>query len=67
MAEASRQGRTVRGGQIEPSDDPDMVIDIRVVDGIDGQRLRAQQTQVIREVITWLAQNSSGSGQRPAA
>jgi len=50
-----------------PADDPDVVLEIQRVDGIEGRRLRARQARVLREVIVWLARNSSNDGQQPAA
>jgi len=46
-----------------PADDPDVVLEIQRVDGIEGRRLRARQARVLRE----LARNSSNDGQQPAA
>jgi hypothetical protein len=42
-----------------------VVFDVELAAGADGRRLRAEQARVLREVIAWLAQNSSNAG-RPA-
>jgi len=52
-----------RCGRLLPADDPDVVLEIQRVDGIEGRRLRARQARVLRE----LARNSSNDGQQPAA
>jgi hypothetical protein len=49
-------------GRRTPADDPDVVVEIHLADGVDGQRLRAQQARALRRVSAWLAQNSSSDG-----
>jgi hypothetical protein len=56
-----RRRRTKTDQQFE-HDAPDVVFDIQLLDGPDGQALALQQARVLREVTEWLAQNSSASG-----
>jgi len=61
-------GREQGTGRLAPADDPDVVVEVHLADGVDGRRLRAQQARVLREVTAWLAQNSSSAGRhKPAA
>jgi hypothetical protein len=53
-------------GLLVPTDDPELVVEIRRADGLDGRRLRAEQAQVIREVLAWLARRRSENGRRAA-
>jgi len=59
--------RDLGSGRLVPAEDPEVVVEIQCVDGVEGRRLRARQAQVLREVIVWLARNSSNDGQQPAA
>lgn len=52
---------------IAPDDAPHMSFEIRSVDGEEAEGLRLQQTRVIREVVEWLAQKRSRSGQQDNA
>lgn len=56
-----RRRRTTTAQQFE-SETPEVVFDIQLLDGPDGQALALQQARVLREVTEWLAQNSSASG-----
>lgn len=56
-----RRRRTTSAQQFEP-EAPEVVFDIQLLDGPDGEALAHQQVRVLREVIEWLAQNSSASG-----
>jgi hypothetical protein len=58
------RGRESVSGRLVPSEDPDVIVEIQRVDGVEGRRLRARQAQVLREVIAWLAQSSSNDGRR---
>jgi hypothetical protein len=50
-----------------PPDPPDLVAEIRVVDGPDGELVARQQARVLWEITEWLAQNRSEPGQARAA
>jgi hypothetical protein len=54
-------------GRLFPADDPEVVVEIHLVDGLEGRRLRTRLTQVLREVSVWLARNSSNDGRQRAA
>lgn len=56
-----RRRRTTTAQQFEP-EAPEVVFDIQLLGGPDGEALAHQQARVLREVIEWLAQNSSASG-----
>lgn len=58
---AAGRRRTRTAQQFEP-EAPEVVFDIQLLDGPDGEALAHQQARVLREVIEWLAQNSSASG-----
>jgi hypothetical protein len=62
------RGREPDTGRLAPADDPDVVVEVHLADGIDGRWLRVQQARVLREVSAWLAQNSYNAGRdSPAA
>jgi hypothetical protein len=46
------------------ADPPEMVCEIHIVDGPDGERLARQQAEALWEVTQWLAQNKSRRGQQ---
>ncbi|GAA2311353.1 DNA methyltransferase [Streptomyces violaceusniger] len=50
-----------------PADSPRMVFEVRHVEGSEGEQLRLEQAQAIREVVEWVAQKRSESGHRNAA
>ncbi len=62
---ARNTGRRTSGGlravpdRVEADDAPTMTWEIRTVDGIEGERLGAQQARVMWEVTQWLALNKS--------
>jgi hypothetical protein len=56
---------TMTAQQFE-SETPEVVFDIQLLDGLDGEALAHQQARVLREVTAWLAQNSSASGRTTA-
>ncbi|WNV90181.1 hypothetical protein [Umezawaea sp. Da 62-37] len=56
-----RRRRTTTEQQFE-HEAPDVVFDIQILHGPDGEALAHQQARVLREVTEWLAQNSSASG-----
>lgn len=58
---AAGRRRTTTAPQFEP-EAPEVVFDIQLLDGPDGEALAKQQARVLREVTEWLAQNSSASG-----
>jgi hypothetical protein len=53
--------------RFEPNELPDLVADIRVVDGVEGQQLATQQARVLWEVTQWQVRNKSERGQSDAA
>jgi len=55
------------GGRLAPADIPEMTLEIKTVGGAEGTALARAQTQVIKEVVEWLAQRRSGHGENPAA
>ncbi|MFF3566833.1 hypothetical protein ACFYXQ_03530 [Nocardia jiangxiensis] len=59
-ARARRSGAALRVVPDNPRQG-DLVarFDIRTVEGVEGERLAAQQAQVLWEVMAWLAQNKS--------
>ena len=65
MDEAERRDELT--GQLIRVPDPDVVFDVQIIDGPEGQRLAEQQTRVMREVIEWLARNKSKPGHDNAA
>lgn len=50
-----------------PNDAPEMTFEIRIAEGAEAQRLRLEQTRVLWEVTTWLAQRRFENGQDHAA
>jgi hypothetical protein len=58
--EVGRRDRTT--GQRDRGGDLDAVFEVRIADGVDGQRLAAQQARVIYEVMTWWARNRPSPG-----
>ncbi len=66
MAGESARCRTDNGSFV-PRDLPEMVFDIHYADGAEAERLRLEQARVLREVIEWVAQRRSESGQDRAA
>jgi hypothetical protein len=54
--------RDAKTGQGFEAEAPEVVFDVQLLDGPDGEALTHQQARVLREVTEWLAQNSSGSG-----
>lgn len=58
--------RSTRTGQHLDAEPPEVVFDVRLLDGPDGEALAHQQARVLREVTEWLARNSSGNGQAQA-
>ncbi|WP_133907688.1 hypothetical protein [Actinophytocola oryzae] len=58
-AAGRRRKRTAE--QFEP-EAPEVVFDVQLLDGPEGEALAQQQARVLREVTEWLAQNSSASG-----
>lgn len=53
--------RTTTAPQFE-HEAPNVVFDIQLLDGPDGEALAHKQARVLKEVTEWLAQNSSASG-----
>jgi hypothetical protein len=65
MDDGGRQDDSrARFAQAEP---PDLVFEVIIVRGAEGQRLAAEQARAIREVIEWLARRQSSNGQDRAA
>jgi hypothetical protein len=58
---AKRSGRKLRvvPDHRGPAQQPTAAWEIRTVDGVEGERLAAQQARVLWEVTEWLAQNKS--------
>lgn len=54
-----RRAASGRHGQAEP---PEVVWEICILDGQEGQRLARQQARVLWEVTEWLARNKSKRG-----
>jgi hypothetical protein len=54
-------------GQLAPEEPPELVVDIRTVAGIEGQRMGAEQARVLWEVTEWQARNRSEHGLDNAA
>jgi len=55
-----RRDRTT--GQGDVSGDLEAIFEVRVAEGVDGQRLAAQQARVIYEVMAWWAHNRPSPG-----
>jgi hypothetical protein len=51
-------------GRLAADGDPDPVFEVRLVDGVEAERLRTEQARVISEVVTWLAHNRIGPAGR---
>jgi hypothetical protein len=64
-AEATRRDPVT--GALVPNPEPDMVFEILIADGADGERLIKQQALILREVTEWLARNRSKPGLDNAA
>jgi hypothetical protein len=58
--------RDTKTAQQTETDAPEVVFDVTLLDGPDGEALAHQQARVLREVTAWLAQNPSASGQTTA-
>lgn len=58
--EVCRRDLSIR--QQERIGDLDPIFEVQIADGIDGQRLAAQQAAVIYEVMAWLAHNPPERG-----
>ena len=58
--------RSTTTGQHLDAEIPEVVFDVRLLDGPEGQALAHQQARVLREVTEWLARNSSDNGQAQA-
>ena len=54
-------------GLLVPDEPPELVVEIRTVEGIEGQRLAAEQARVLWEVTQWQARNRSVRGLDSAA
>jgi hypothetical protein len=54
-------------GQFEPDNLPELVGEVRTVDGVVGHQLAAEQARVLWEVTEWQAQNRCVPGRRHAA
>lgn len=63
---APTRRRSTKTGQQFDADAPEVVFDVQLLDGPEGEALAHQQARVLREVTEWLARNSSGNGQAPA-
>jgi hypothetical protein len=63
---SSRRRRASGAGQQAGAEAPDVVFEVRLLDGPEGEALAPQQARVLREVTEWLARNSSDSGQAQA-
>lgn len=48
------------------SEPPDVVVEVRTVDGEEGERLARQQARVFWEVTEWLVRNKSEHGREQA-
>lgn len=59
------QRRSASGRHLD-AEPPEVLLEIRTVDGAEGQRLAQQQTRVLWEVTAWLARNKSERGQELA-
>jgi hypothetical protein len=60
-----RDSRTTRDPQ--SGELPDLVFEIHTAKGINADRLAIEQARVLWEVMQWLAQKNSASGQDRAA
>lgn len=54
-------------GRLAPDEPPELIDEIRVVDGDEGRTLAAVQARVLWEVTEWLARNRSAHGRDPTA
>ncbi|WP_040925793.1 hypothetical protein [Saccharomonospora marina] len=54
-------------GRLAPDEPPELVAEIRTVEGIEAQRLAAEQARVLWEVTQWQARNKSAHGLDDAA
>lgn len=60
-----RQRRSVSGRYLD-AEPTEVVLEIRTLDGEEGERLARQQARVLWEVTEWLARNKSERGQGQA-
>jgi hypothetical protein len=44
-------------GELVPSDEPVAVFEVEVLGGVEGERLQAEQAQMVCGVLMWLVQN----------
>jgi hypothetical protein len=54
-------------GRLTPDEPPELVVEIRTLEGIEAQRLAAEQARVLWEVTQWQARNRSARGLGNAA
>lgn len=51
-----------RAARLAEDEPPELVVEICIVDGPEGERLAQQQARVLWEVTEWLARNNSEHG-----
>lgn len=54
-------------GRLAPDEPPELVVEILAVEGIEAQRLAAEQARLLWEVTEWQARNRSVGGLDNAA
>lgn len=54
-------------GRLAPDEPPELVVELKTVEGNAAQRLAAEQVRVLWEVTQWQAQNKSVRGLDSAA
>lgn len=59
---APRRQRHAASGRHADAEVPELVGEIRILDGADGERLALQQARVLWEVSQWWVQNNSKPG-----
>ncbi|GAA1895379.1 hypothetical protein GCM10009753_25360 [Streptantibioticus ferralitis] len=64
----SPERRDEHTGHLLPDEPPRLLFEVKILGGAEGERLRIEQTRVIREVMEWvIAQRRSELGQSNAA
>lgn len=67
MVAGENERRDDATGRLVPDEPPELVVDIRTVEGTEAQRLAAEQARVLWEVTEWQARNRSVRGLDNAA
>lgn len=66
-ASRDEQAASRTGQLFTDPDPPELLGEVRLVRGVDGERLARQQARVLWEVTEWLARNECANGQEQAA